>query len=291
MGTLSGNAIKNTYQGLLKTTDAGALTSVLKVIEDGTGVDSALSLSTAAVKVETLEINTVASGSSSTVLVWDSSTKAVSKRALPIFDPITTTVTGAADPTITIADSAGNSTAIQFAAGSGLSIAQSANVITIGKGSETINTVSATGSLTVGDSGKLIYIDATSLGSGRIILPTCAAGLYFKFVLTSDSGSPFKISTSDHSATTDTTNYFYGTVSTISLTDDKTASQRVTSSTAAAAEQNHDTLSFDGDSATSGGLVGDVIELFGTSTTAWLVRAVIRTTHTTPSSVAVIGAS
>ncbi len=69
MGTLSGNAIKNTYQGLLKTSDAAALTSSLKVIEDGTGVDSALSLSTAAVKVETLEINTVANGSSSTVLV------------------------------------------------------------------------------------------------------------------------------------------------------------------------------------------------------------------------------
>jgi len=291
MGTLSGNAIKNTYQGLLKTSDSAALTSSLKVIEDGTGVDSALSLSTTAVKVETLQINTLSEGSSNTVLVWDSSAKTVSKRPLPIFDPITTTVTGASNPTVTIADRAGNSTAIQFAAGNGLSITQSSNVITIGKGSETISTVSASGSLTAADSGKVIYLDATSLGSGRITLPTCAAGLYFKFVLTSDSGTPFKISTSDHSATTDTTNYFYGTVSTISLTDDKTASQRVTSATAAAAEQNYDTLSFDGDSATSGGLVGDVIELFGTSTTAWLVRAVIRTTHTTPSSVAVIGAS
>ena len=119
MGTLSGNAIKNTYQGLLKTSDAAALTSSLKIIEDGTGVDSALSLSTAAVKVETLQINTLSEGSSNTVLVWDSSAKTVSKRALPIFDPITTTVTGASDPTVTIADRAGNSTAIQFAAGNG----------------------------------------------------------------------------------------------------------------------------------------------------------------------------
>tara|TARA_R110000822_G_scaffold68236_2_gene165956 strand:+ start:3272 stop:4147 length:876 start_codon:yes stop_codon:yes gene_type:complete len=291
MGTLSGNAIKNTYQGLLKTTDAGALTSSLKVIEDGTGVDSALSLSTTAVKVETLQINTLSEGSSNTVLVWDSSAKTVSKRALPIFDPITTTVTGALNPTITIADAASNSTAIQFAAGNGLSITQASNVITIGRGLETINTVSATGSITAADSGKVIYVDAETLDGGRITLPTCAAGLYFKFVLTSDDGAAFKIASADHSASTDTKEYFYGTISVISLTDDKNASQRVTSATGAAAEQNHDNLSFDGDAATSGGLVGDVIEIWGTSTTAWLVRAIIRTSHTTPSSIAVIGAS
>tara|TARA_R110000765_G_scaffold48943_1_gene99680 strand:- start:995 stop:1870 length:876 start_codon:yes stop_codon:yes gene_type:complete len=291
MGTLSGSTIKTTYQGLLKTSDAGALTSTLKVIEDGTGVDSALSLSTAAVKVETLEINTVASGSSSTVLVWDSSTKAVSKRPLPIFDPITTTVTSATNPVVTISDASSNSTAITFTGGNGIDITQASNVITIGRGLETINTVSATGSITAADSGKIIYLDAETLDGGRITLPTCAAGLYFKFVLTSDDGAPFKIASADHSATTDTKEYFYGTVSVISLTDDKNASQRVTSSTAAAAEQNHDNLSFDGDAATSGGLVGDVIEIWGTSATAWLVRAIIRTSHTTPSSIAVIGAS
>tara|TARA_R110000796_G_scaffold23944_2_gene68500 strand:+ start:1368 stop:2243 length:876 start_codon:yes stop_codon:yes gene_type:complete len=291
MGTLSGSTIKTTYQGLLKTSDAGALTSTLKVIEDGTGVDSALSLSTAAVKVETLEINTVASGSSSTVLVWDSSTKAVSKRPLPIFDPITTTVTSATNPVVTISDASSNSTAITFTGGNGIDITQASNVITIGRGLETINTVSATGSITAADSGKIIYLDAETLDGGRITLPTCAAGLYFKFVLTSDDGAPFKIASADHSASTDTKEYFYGTVSVISLTDDKNASQRVTSSTAAAAEQNHDNLSFDGDAATSGGLVGDVIEIWGTSATAWLVRAIIRTSHTTPSSIAVIGAS
>ena len=290
MGTLSGNAIKNTYQGLLKTSDAAALTSSLKVIEDGTGVDSALSLSTTTVKAESLQINTVADGSSSTVLVWDSSSKTVSKRPLPIFDPITTTVTGASNPTVTIADRAGNSTAIQFVAGNGLSITQSSNVITIGKGSETVSTVSGSSSLAATDSGKVIYIDATSLGSGRITLPTCAVGLYYKFVLTSDSGTAFKISTSDHGAGSQT-QYFYGTVSTISLTDNKTASQRITAATAAANEENHDNLSFDGDSATSGGVVGDVIEIFGTSTTAWLVRAILRTTNSSPSSVAIIGAS
>ena len=291
MGSLSGNTIKTTYQGLLKTTDAAALTSTLKVIEDGTGVDSALSLSTAAVKVETLEINTVVTGSSSTVLVWDSSTKAVSKRPLPIFDPIRTTVTSATNPVVTISDASSNSTAITFTGGNGIDITQASNVITIGRGLETINTVSATGSITAADSGKIIYLDAETLDGERITLPTCAAGLYFKFVLTSDDGAAFKIASADHSASTDTKQYFYGTVSVISLTDDKNASQRVTSATGAAAEQNHDNLSFDGDAATSGGLVGDVIEIWGTSTTAWLVRAIIRTSHTTPSSIAVIGAA
>ena len=138
MGTLSGNAIKNTYQGLLKTSDAAALTSSLKVIEDGTGVDSALSLSTTTVKAESLQINTVDDGSSSTVLVWDSSSKTVSKRPLPIFDPITTTVTGATDPTVTIADRAGNSTAITFSGGKGLDVTQSGNTITVGSACKSV---------------------------------------------------------------------------------------------------------------------------------------------------------
>ena len=49
--TLTGKAIKDTYQYLLKTTDNTTLSASLKVISDGNGNDSALQLSTGGVKV------------------------------------------------------------------------------------------------------------------------------------------------------------------------------------------------------------------------------------------------
>ena len=37
MATLSGTVIKNTYQGLLKTSDSAAISGTLKTIQDGSG--------------------------------------------------------------------------------------------------------------------------------------------------------------------------------------------------------------------------------------------------------------
>ena len=51
MGTLTGNTPGSTYLGLLKTTDSQALSTSLKVIEDGAGNGSPLKLSTSAVGV------------------------------------------------------------------------------------------------------------------------------------------------------------------------------------------------------------------------------------------------
>ena len=52
MGTaLTGLEIKDTYEGLVKTTDNGPLTGSLKVLTDGSGNDSALALSTAGASV------------------------------------------------------------------------------------------------------------------------------------------------------------------------------------------------------------------------------------------------
>ena len=129
-----------------------------------------------------MQINTVADGSSSTVLVWDSSSKTVSKRPLPIFDPITTTVTGASDPTVTIADRAGNSTAITFSGGKGLDVTQSANTITFTQTAATVNTITGAVTLTAADSHKTHLLDANAINGDTITLPTCAEGLYFKFL-------------------------------------------------------------------------------------------------------------
>lgn len=50
MGTpLTGSSVASTYTGLLKSSDNSALTSVLKAVGDGSGIDSALQLSTSAV--------------------------------------------------------------------------------------------------------------------------------------------------------------------------------------------------------------------------------------------------
>jgi hypothetical protein len=50
MGTpLTGSSVASTYTGLLKSSDNSALTSVLKAVGDGSGLDSALQLSTTAV--------------------------------------------------------------------------------------------------------------------------------------------------------------------------------------------------------------------------------------------------
>ncbi len=290
MGTLSGNAIKNTYQGLLKTSDAAALTSSLKVIEDGTGVDSALSLSTAAVKVETLEINTVANGSSSTVLVWDSSTKSVSKRPLPIFDPVTTTVSGSPNPVVTIADSANNSTAITFSGGTGLDVTSSGNTITFAQTAATRSTITGAVTLTAADSHKTHLLDANAINGDTITLPACADGLYFKFLFITTKGTEFKIVTAN-AAGSGTVDRFIGKVVVGSTTDDQVAVQRVTNT---GNSFDNDTLTIDGDSATSGGIEGDVIEIYGatiSSIATWVVDARLTTSNSNPSSIAVIGAS
>ena len=52
MGALTGSTISSSYDMLLKTATTGGVTSTLKVIEDGLGVDSALQLSTTVVSVD-----------------------------------------------------------------------------------------------------------------------------------------------------------------------------------------------------------------------------------------------
>ena len=60
MASLAGTQIRNTYPGLLKTTENDAITSSLKQITDGSGNSTALKLSDSKARLEALEINTVA---------------------------------------------------------------------------------------------------------------------------------------------------------------------------------------------------------------------------------------
>jgi hypothetical protein len=56
--TLTGKRPKNTYKGLLKTTDSSNVTSTLKVVTDGEGNESALAISTTQISVAGVSSNT-----------------------------------------------------------------------------------------------------------------------------------------------------------------------------------------------------------------------------------------
>ena len=290
MATLSGNAIKDSYQGLLKTSDNAAVSSSLKTIQDGLGNDTGMSLSTTTLRAASLEINSPIRSGSANVLVWDSSTKSVGFRTLPTFETVTTTVTGATNPTVTITDSASNSTAIVFSGGSGVDIDQSSNTITFSTPVNQQTTVTGAVSLASTTNGKTILLDASSISGGTITLPSVTAGAYLKLLLISSSNTAFKIQTSN-AAASGTVQRFVGKVVVDSTTDDQVAVQRIRN---AGNSFDNDTLTIDGDATNTGGIEGDCIELHGVDiggTVMWLIDGRLTTTAAAPTSIATVGAS
>jgi hypothetical protein len=84
MATLTGQKVKDAYQSLLKL-ETGTLTSSTKVVEDGSGNDSALKISTEAVEVAgTLNISSAPASSSTelTALFLDGATNNIVTREL-----------------------------------------------------------------------------------------------------------------------------------------------------------------------------------------------------------------
>ena len=80
MATLSGNKVKDTYTSLLKL-ESNGVTSTLKTVEDGAGVDSALKLSTTEVEVAALSFGSAptASASELTALLVDGTNNVVTR--------------------------------------------------------------------------------------------------------------------------------------------------------------------------------------------------------------------
>ena len=116
-------------------------------------------------------------------------------------------MTGSTDPTVAISDSGGNSTSIVFTGGNGIDITQSSNTITFANTTETVNTISGAGGLTTADSGKVHLLDSNALAGGTVTLPTCAAGLYFKFLFITTSNTEFNIVTANAGTVTITIHY------------------------------------------------------------------------------------
>tara|TARA_R100000329_G_scaffold142514_1_gene125991 strand:- start:346 stop:1203 length:858 start_codon:yes stop_codon:yes gene_type:complete len=283
MATLSGNAIKDSYQGLLKTSDNAAISSSLKTIQDGAGNDTGISLSSTTLRASSLEINSATRSGSTNVLVWDSSSKSVGFRTLPTFESVTATVTGATDPTLTISDSGGNSTAIVFEGGQNVDVTQSSNTITINANQPDVKIIQVSGTteLSTSDSGKSIFLRASVINGGTIKVPSAAAGLTFKFFIYGASTTQFNIQTQSGDS-------FFGRIDVASTTDDQRAVQVVTEVDSRATPTSFDNIYIDSNSATTGGSDGDFLEVTALSSSLYLVTGTLTTSAANPSSIATI---
>ena len=128
MATLSNTSIKDTYQGLLKTSDAGAVTSTLKTIETGEGTSTALKLATDKVEVAQLQFTTLADGAGDTSVLSVDANNVVRKIAQTT-NALSATYSGTApvqDSTVTLS-AGGASTVFQLKGGFGTTVTRTVN--------------------------------------------------------------------------------------------------------------------------------------------------------------------
>jgi hypothetical protein len=146
MATLTGQTIASTYDALLKVTDNGPITSSLKLITDGLGNDTALSLSNVAASINgnvTATSFIKSSGTSTQYLMADGSVSTLT-------NPITGTGTTNTLPKFTGASALGNS-----------NITDSGTLINLGSNVRTGLIGIATNPI----NGRAIYVNAALTGS------------------------------------------------------------------------------------------------------------------------------
>ena len=168
MGTpLTGSSVASTYTGLLKSSDNSALTTVLKAVGDGSGLDSALQLSTTAVNASgdfSVGANklTVAAASGNTVvggtLTVTGATSLSGNLAIPgnLSVTGTSTLTGATSVVSTLAVTGATSlssvsTSGAAVVGTTLNVTGLSTLASLGvTGATTLASVGVTGAATVG---------------------------------------------------------------------------------------------------------------------------------------------
>lgn len=170
MGTpLTGSSVASTYTGLLKSSDNSALTTVLKAVADGSGLDSALQLSTTAVNTTgdfSVGSNklTVAAASGNTVVGGTLTVTGATSLSGNLAIPGNLSVTGTS--TLTGATSVASTLAVTGA--TSLSSLSTSGAATIGTtlgvtGASTLASLGVTGAATVGTT--LGVTGATTLAS------------------------------------------------------------------------------------------------------------------------------
>ena len=148
-------------------------------------------------------------------------------------------------------------------------------------GSEVIVAV-ADKTLAASDSGATVFVNAAAIS---VTLPAAKAGLNFKIILGIDTTAGADILAASGDA-------FFGIVRLFSDTADQVGvPQQISHATAIGTVANYDTMDFVADTATIGGMAGDVVQVVAVDDTAWHVSADLTTTQNNPGTVAVIIAS
>lgn len=290
MGTsLSGTQIKNSYVGILKASDNTAISGSLKTITDGQGNDTALSVSTAQVKVTNLLIDSPATSTSDQILVRDSSTGLISTRTLPNLKTVqistssgtTTNGTGSAIG-VTVTDSGGHASTANFQTGANMTIRSSGAQMSFKYDNRT--TVNVTAATTINgatEAGATVFLDCASLNGDTLTLPTASAGRFLRILVDVGSNTACNINAASG-------DYFYGAITHISTTANKTGVQTVTRATASGTISLFNQLTLDQDSDNLGGAVGSFLELTCYDDAGWHVSGKLVGNATTPTGIIVI---
>lgn len=196
MATLTGKQVKNTYTGLMKTTDNAGITSSLKRITDGAGSNTGLQLSDSKARVDALEINSVTENNTRTKLLnWDSSDGVIGYYSFSSADPAVTASISSDDVTVTTGTNASNT--FTLISGDNITMSLSGTDITIdatggldnlyaaaiGSATNTTTTVLAS------QAGKTFSLAGTGATTHTINLPSAAAGLSYEFKITGAAAS------------------------------------------------------------------------------------------------------
>lgn len=197
MATLTGKKIKDTYYGLLKTTDDTAVASSLKVITTAENTNSGLSLSTTTVKAENLQIETVAEDSTETkTLVWDSTSKVVGYRTIPASVTATSslTVTGSSSSgVVQYTDQSGNTTDLTWASGTNIQVSGVAadDEITVAHTKRSVEKIDSSSDATLLSSaiGKYIFLDLNAMNGAALTLPSAELGAFIDFAIETGSST------------------------------------------------------------------------------------------------------
>jgi len=269
MASLSGTQVRNTYSGILKTTDNAALTSTLKRVTDGAGGSSALQLSSTAIRADMLEIENAPTSGSNTVLVWDSSSKQVSSRAFPTFESVTAVTASITNGgTLTISDSAGNSNATSFVDDqAAIDVSHSSGTFTIsGTGILPVSAGNTSSFSLAAVKGTIIGIDGTGAGawvsSIALTLPLASVGANCKVIIQTTDVDSFKIATSG-------SDFFWGVVRVRQYgTGNVTHLQEVASSTSGL-----DEMTIYAAGTTTGGAAGSMMSFTCLTAGSWHVEA------------------
>ena len=192
MATLTGAQIKDTYTGLIKTTDNAGITSSLKRITDGAGASTALQLSDSKLRADALEVNTVVENNSRTKLLnWDSSDGVIGYYSFSSADPAVSASISSDDVTVTTGTNAANT--FTLISGDNITMSLSGTDITIdatgglddlfasaiGSGINTTTTIASS------DAGKTFSLAGAGATTHTINLPTAVAGLSYEFKIMS----------------------------------------------------------------------------------------------------------